>query len=105
MIGARHLRRSSARLRPAPRVYATDSRGRVASVAAFANRCDQDDRRSRPRRVRAAQQSAEVAVLDNAVKAKQLGPATGPDPGRHAVPSVVVVQPGCDLLLVVGLLA
>src|SRR5215218_4826215 len=59
----------------------------------------------RVRRVGAAQQGAEVAVLDDADQAEPRGSAAGPDPRRLAATGVVVVQPAGDLLLVVGLVA
>ena len=56
------------------------------------------------RRVDAAQQRPEPAVLDHAREPERRSTATGPEPRRLAAAGVVVVQPARDLLLVVGLL-
>src|SRR5262249_22964995 len=52
----------------------------------------------------AANQRAELAVLDDALEAERGGAAAGPDARRPAAASVVVVDPGRDGALVVALL-
>lgn len=77
-------------------------------LAALRVECADGDRpladgRAQPRgarRVDAAKQGAEVAVLDHAGETEQLDAAAGPDSRRLAAARVVVVQTVRDLLLV-----